>query len=69
MKDLTPRQIDTLLFIKQEVKKYENTPSFRRIARHIGIRSPYAVLRHINGLVFCGYLIKNKQGNYQLTGK
>jgi repressor LexA len=56
MKGLTDRQNDVLRFIRKYIKTEGLSPSVRDIGAALGIKSPNAVLRHLNKVEGAGYI-------------
>ncbi|MBD3225454.1 MAG: transcriptional repressor LexA [Caldithrix sp.] len=59
MKGLTERQRSILKMISQNIESKGYPPSYQEIANEFGIKSKYAVLKHIDALVEKGYLEKD----------
>lgn len=59
MKDITARQTEILEMIARYIGEKSYPPSYQEIADQLGIKSKYAILKHIDALVKKGYLEKD----------
>jgi len=59
MKTITPRQTEILETIARYIGEKSYPPSYQEIADQLGIKSKYAILKHIDALVKKGYLEKD----------
>lgn len=59
MKTITPRQTEILETIARYIEEKSYPPSYQEIADQLGIKSKYAILKHIDALVKKGYLEKD----------
>lgn len=63
---LTRRQLEVYKAIKQLSIVERKIPSFRKIAKKIGVKSPNSVKKHLDVLLEKGYMSKDK-GRYSLV--
>lgn len=59
MKKITERQIQILETIARYIEEKAYPPSYQEIANQLGIKSKFAILKHIDALVKKGYLEKD----------
>ncbi len=68
---LTPKQKETLAFIRDHLARYGESPSLAEIAAGTGIRSRSAVHRHVRALADSGHieLLPGRKRGIQLVGE
>jgi len=59
MKALTERQKELLGLIARNIEEKGYPPSYQELANKMNIKSKFAILKHIDALVFKGYLEKD----------
>ena len=59
MKKITDRQKQILESIANYIEEKSYPPSYQELADHLGIKSKFAILKHIDALVKKGYLEKD----------
>ena len=59
MKKITERQKQILESISKYIEEKSYPPSYQELADHLGIKSKFAILKHIDALVKKGYLEKD----------
>lgn len=57
---MTPRQHDLLQFFRAHMAKSELPPSYKQMAHALGVKSPAALVPHVQSLVRDGHLIRTK---------
>ena len=63
MEDLTKRQEEILLIIKEYVVKHGYPPTVREIASLVGVNSPATIHAHLENLELKGFIRKNDNQN------
>lgn len=71
MGNLTKRQSEILKFIKNFIKDYDYSPSYREIAEGMGLSSPATIHQHLQVLKSKGYLETGEESTrcIELTNK